>query len=191
MTEHEKKKRAPTEENLADVDYESEEELGDIGAVRAKLKKLKDELEEAKKERQGYLDGWQRCKADAVNSRREALESGERAGNRAKEGLIEDILPVLDSFDMASGSPAWEAVDTEWRRGVEQIQNQLLDTLSRHGIVRFGKVGERFDPLLHEIAQELDDVAGEPGAIVRIARYGYRSGENIIRPAHVFVKAHA
>jgi molecular chaperone GrpE len=191
MTEHDKKKHAPEEGAPADVDFEPEEELGDVASARAKLKKVKDELEKVKKERQEYLDGWQRCKADAVNSRREALASGERAGHRAKEGLIKDILPALDSFDMAAGSPAWENVDTEWRKGMEQVQNQLLDVLSRHGVTRFGKVGERFDHALHEVVQELDDVAGEPGTIVRIARYGYRSGENVIRPAHVFVKAHA
>jgi molecular chaperone GrpE len=190
MTEHDKR-QAPEEEILAEVDFEPEEELGDVASARAKLKKAKDELEKCKKERQEYLDGWQRCKADGVNVRREALASSERAVERAKEGLIEDIIPVLDSFDMAAGSPAWESVDTEWRKGMEQVQNQLLDVLSRHGITRFGKVGERFDHALHEVVQELSDVAGEPGTIVRIARFGYRSNGRVVRPAHVFLKAEA
>ena len=62
------KKHAEDEE----VNFEPEEELGDIGAAQAKIRKLKDELEKVKKERQEYLDGWQRAKADAVNSKRES-----------------------------------------------------------------------------------------------------------------------
>lgn len=187
MTEHDEK-QASEEEILAEVDFEPEEELGDVAAARAKLKKLKDELEKVKAERQEYLDGWQRSKADAVNARREAIRDGECAGIRAKESFIEDLIPALDSFDMAAGSPAWETVDTEWRQGIEQIQNQLLDALSRHGVTRFGKIGEKFDPVLHEIAQELDDVAGEPGTIVRILRYGYSSSTRILRPAQIILK---
>ena len=68
-----------------DVDFEPEAELGDIGAAQAKLKKLKDELAEVKAQRQEYLDGWQRCKADSVNARKEMLARAERLGERAKE----------------------------------------------------------------------------------------------------------
>ena len=54
-----------------DVDFESEEELGGIASAQAKLKKLKDELAKVKAERQEYLDGWQRCKADNVNAKKD------------------------------------------------------------------------------------------------------------------------
>lgn len=173
---------------IDDVDFEPEDELGSVGAVKAKMQKLKDELEKAKSERQEYLDGWQRCKADSVNARRDALETGERQGARAKEALIEDLIPALDGFDMAAGSPAWESVDAGWRSGIDQIRNQLLDVLSRHGIERFGKIGEKFDHAVHEAVEERDDIAGESGTIVRILRYGYKTGSKVLRPAQVIVK---
>ncbi|MDO8576271.1 MAG: nucleotide exchange factor GrpE [bacterium] len=172
-----------------EVNFEPDEELGDAAAAAAKVKKLKDELADVKAQRQEYLDGWQRCKADSVNLRKETLANAERLGEKAKEGFIEDIIPALDGFDMAASSPAWASVDAQWRSGVEQIRGQLLDALSRHGVERFGNVGEKFDHALHEAVQEDTEAAGEPHAILRVLRYGYRSRERILRPAQVIIKS--
>ncbi|HUO50757.1 MAG TPA: nucleotide exchange factor GrpE [Candidatus Paceibacterota bacterium] len=171
-----------------DIDFEPEDELGDVGALKAKLKKLRDELAKVKEERQEYLDGWQRCKADAVNARQEMLRQAQRQGERLLENFIDDLIPALDGFDMAAGSPAWESVAPEWRSGIDQIRNQLLDVLARNGFERFGKRGEKFDHRLHEAVQEMDDAPGESGEIVRILRYGYKKGDQVIRPAQVIVK---
>ncbi len=176
------------DDEVNDVDFEPEDEMGTVGAVKAKMQKLRDELEKTKAERQEYLDGWQRCKADSVNTRKDLLANAEKQGMRAKEGLIEDIIPALDGFDMAAGSPAWESVDAGWRSGIDQIRNQLLDVLQRHGVERFGKVGDQFDHALHEAVEERDDMPGEAGTVARILRYGYKIGSRVIRPAQVIVK---
>ncbi len=171
-----------------ETDFVPDEELGDVASAAAKLKKLKDELAQVKAERQEYLDGWQRCKADSVNARKETLANAERLGARAKESLIEDIIPALDGFDMAASSPAWAQVDAGWRSGIEQIRAQLLDALSRHGVERFGNVGESVDHSMHEAVEESEDVPGESGTVARILRYGYKMGGKILRPAQVIVK---
>jgi len=176
------------ENDSEDVDFEPEDEMGTVGAAKAKMQKLRDELEKVKAERQEYLDGWQRAKADAVNTRKDLLASAERQGARAKESFIEDIIPALDGFDLAAGSPSWESVDSGWRSGIDQIRNQLLDVLQRHGVERYGKVGDKFDHALHEAVQEADDMPGEPGTILRILRYGYKTGTRVLRPAQVIVK---
>lgn len=175
-------------EDKEEIDFEPEDEMGDIGATQAKLKKLRDELKEAKMKRDEYLDGWQRCKADSINARKEAALYADRSHARGKESIVEDIIPVLDSFDMATGSEAWASVGEEWRGGMERVQSQLIDVLTRHGVERFGKIGEQFDHTLHEAIQELDDVTGESGEIVKVVRNGYRSKEYVIRPAQVIVK---
>lgn len=171
-----------------EVDFEADEEMGDIAGAQAKIKKLRDQLKEAQAKRDEYLDGWQRCKAESVNVRKEAFAAADRAASRAKDSIIEDIIPVLDSFDMAATGEAWANVDESWRSGIEQIRNQLLDVLSRNGITRYCKVGDMSDHNLHEIVQEMEDVAGESGEIVRILRYGYKTSEKILRPAQVIVK---
>ena len=180
---------APEEELPIDVNFEPEEELGDVQAAHVKLKKLKDELANIKQERQEFLDGWQRCKADSVNARRDALLSAERVAARSKEALVEEIVPALDGFDMASGSAAWDSLDTQWKSGIDQIRNQLLDVLSRNGVERFGKIGDTFDHAQYEAIEERDDVAGEPGTVARVLRFGYKMNGRVVRPAHVIVKS--
>lgn len=183
--EHEENE-APEEE--LHVDFEPEEDFGDIGAAQAKLKKIKDELAKVKKERQEYLDGWQRCKADAINMKKDAVSSAARSAEMLREALVHDIIPVLDSFDMAAGSEQWNMVEQGWRSGMEQVRNQLVGALEAHGIKRYGKVGDLFDPALHEIVQEESNMPGETHSILRVIRYGYKSGERVLRPAQVVIK---
>lgn len=172
-----------------DIDFESEEELGDAAAAKAKLKKLRDELEKVKKERQEYLNGWQRCKADAVNARREALRAAEKETERARDILIHDIIPALDSFEAASVSEAWATVDESWRKGMENVRDLLFDALAKSGVSRYGRVGELFNPAIHEIVAEEKDGAAKPHTITRVARSGYKIGDRVLRPAQVVVRA--
>lgn len=188
MKEHDED-TAPLEEEVVDMDFEPEDELGSIGAAQAKIKKLRAELKEAQAKRDEYLAGWQREKADAINVKRDAAHDAIRMAARVKEGMIEDILPALDSFDMATAAESWSQIDDGWRNGMENVQNQLIEALRRNGVERYGKIGDALNPHLHEAVQEVDDVAGESGTIVRILRYGYKAGERVIRPAQVIVKA--
>lgn len=176
------------ENSFEEVNFEPDEDLGDVAGAQAKIRKLREELKETQKNRDEYLDGWQRCKADAVNARKDTLAEADKRGARHKEVLIEEIIPVLDSFDMAASSEAWMEVSDGFRTGMENVRNQLLEVLSHHGVERFGKVGDLFDPRMHEAVQEVDDVPGEAHAVVKILRFGYRAGNRVLRPAQVFVK---
>lgn len=178
-----------SEDQTDDVNFEPEEDLGDMGVAKAKLKKLKEELEKVKKEKQEYLDGWQRCKADSINARKDAESRGARTAELLREALVHDIIPALDSFDMAAGSDAWAGVDDGWRNGMERVRDQLIEALKKHGIERYGKVGDMVDHALHEVVQETEDAPGRSGEIVRILRYGYHSGERVLRPAQVITKS--
>lgn len=171
-----------------EIDFEPEDEMGESGAAKAKIAKLREQLKEAQQKRDEYLAGWQREKADAVNTKREAAAAHERHHARGKESIIEDIIPVLDSFDMAAGGEAWANVDESWRSGIDQIRNQLLGVLSRHGVERYGKIGDVYNHNEYEVVQEMDDVAGESGEVVRVLRSGYKMGDRVIRPAQVIVK---
>ncbi len=195
MNEEQDDKAPDGQELESDVSFEplpdgqaGEEDLGDLDAVNAKVKKLKDELAKVKKERQEYLDGWQRCKADAINMKKDAVSSAARSAEMLREALVHDIIPVLDSFDMAANSEQWQNVEPGWRGGMEQVRNQLVGALEAHGIKRYGKVGDMFDPALHEIVQEESEMPGEVHSLVRVIRFGYKSGDRVLRPAQVVLK---
>ena len=174
----------PDEEN-----FEVEDEENGTSAMAEKLKKLRTELEKCKEEKQEYLVGWQRCKADSINARKEAMRIAERAGNRARDALIEDIIPALDSFDMAMAGDAWTKMDEKWRMGMENVRSQLIGALLNQGVNSYAEIGDVFDPILHEAVQEVQE-KGDAGSVAKVLRRGYRFSERIIRPAQVAIVAH-
>ena len=115
-----------TDEENIPQDMEIDEEIVGEEGLKAKLASLKQDLAAVKKERQEYLDGWQRAKADSVNSRKESIQQTDRILQRAEDAYVEELLPVLDSFDMAMKSPTWESVDAEWRTGADGLQLLMI-----------------------------------------------------------------
>lgn len=153
------------------------------------LKKLREKLRICEAEKKEYLDGWQRARADFANARKEEeMRRGETI-KFASEGLVEDILPILDSFSMAFGNTeAWEKVDTNWRKGVEYIYTQLFSALESRGLSEIGKAGETMDPREHIAIETVPtDDAAKDHTVSEVVQKGYRLHSKVIRPARVKV----
>ena len=105
----------------------------------------------------------------------------------ASEGLVEDILPILDSFSMAfSNKESWEKVDANWRKGVEYIYTQLLSVLESRGLVEVGVVGEHIDPRIHVAIETIPtDEVHKEDTVSEVVQKGYRLHSKVIRPARV------
>lgn len=156
--------------------------------VSGKIKKIQKRLRECEQERQEYLNGWQRARADIVNREKELLLERDQAVSRAVTDAFIEVFPILDSFDMAfSNKEAWEKVDKDWRMGVEQIYTQAIQVLKQAGISVI-KVDGVFDPRIHEQVQirEVDNKKDD-GRILSEIQKGYRKGDHILRPAKVVI----
>lgn len=155
----------------------------------AAIKKLRERIKKLEGEKQEYLNLSQRTLADYANFKKE-VESG-RASDRkfATKKFIEELLPVLDAYDMAKGNAvAWDAVDKNWRVGIEYIFGQLRNVLEKEGVVQFGKVGDVFDPALHESMEVVAvESESEHDKITRVLQSGYKMHDTILRPARVHV----
>lgn len=162
------------------------EEIPEDANPAATLKKLREKLHTCEAEKKEYLDGWQRMRADFANARKEEeLRRGELI-KFASEGLVEDLLPVLDSFSMAFGNKeAWEKVDANWRKGVEYIHAQMLSVLESRGLAEVGVVGELVDPRLHVEIEQISGDEAQSGKVVEVIQKGYRLHNKVIRPAKV------
>ena len=180
-----------SDEHDIELEHEDAPENQAHEKLVAKIEKLKAELEKTKAEKQEYLDGWQRMRADVANMKREQGSYMDRAQTAVREEVISDIIPILDSFDMAMRGEKWNSVDEAWRKGVEYIRAQCVNVLEKHGISPFGEVGDEFAPALHESVQEVEDASVPPHHIARVLRRGYRSGDRLIRPAQVTVSCGA
>lgn len=176
-----------------DVVFDDESEMGTAEVI----KRLRAKLKIAVEEKQTYLNGWQKDKAEFLNARKRDEESKQEFLKFAKMGMIEDILPVLDSFDMAMGkngaegnaqAESWNAVSKEWRTGVEGIYAQLSSILSKNDVVSFGAIGDTFDPNIHHsIGMVKSDKADDDHKVAEVMQKGYKMSGKVIRPALVKV----
>src|SRR5581483_10539477 len=99
-------------EKTESEDVVMEEEL----EPQDQLKKLREKLKKCVEEKQEYLDGWQRERAQLANLRKQEEKERKEFIKFANENLLSDLLPVLDSFHMAfANKEAWEKVDKNWR----------------------------------------------------------------------------
>jgi molecular chaperone GrpE len=175
-------------EETDDVSFEDVNDEGEVDA-RTTIKKLREKIKKLEGEKQEYLDLSQRTRADYVNFKKE-VESNQAINRKfATKRFIEELLPVLDSYDMAQGNKeAWEKVDQNWRVGIEYIFNQFRTVLEGEGVTQFGKVGDTFNPELHETMQSVE-VADEKDdeKIVKVLQNGYKMHDSILRPARVHV----
>lgn len=152
------------------------------------VKTLREKLKKAVEEKQEYLTNWQKDKAEFVNARRRDEESKQEFLKFANQGVIEELLPVVDSFDMAmANKEAWESVSKEWRVGMEGVFTQLLAVLQKHGATAFGAVGDVFDPNLHHSIGLTETTEPLDGTISEVMQKGYTVSGKVIRPALVKV----
>lgn len=170
-----------------DVDLDdsviAEEAAGDT------IKKLRKDLKTALDEKQKYLTGWQRDKADFINARKRADEAQKEFIKFTNENLIAELIPVLDSFNMAFGNKeAWEKVDKNWRVGVESIASQLKKVLEDQGVKEINPIGEKFDPMRDEAVEyvPVTDEAQEH-TVVSVIQKGYSLNGKIVKAPRVKV----
>ena len=150
------------------------------------LKRLREKLKVAVEEKQNYLNGWQRAKADFVNFKRDADQRIADMKRFGEESVLGELLPLVDQFDMAVGSTGWGEAPPNFRSGVEGIRKGLHKILETYGLKSFDPTGERFDPMRHEplrtqpVEEESDDQK-----ILKTLQVGYEKEGKVIRPAKV------
>lgn len=177
-------------ETVDDVSFEEVDSEGDsISSPLDLIKKLKEKIKILEKEKAEYLLGWQKDKADFINLRKKDEEVKKGVIDVVKQNFIIELLPVLDSFEIAlKNKEAWEKVDQNWRVGVEYIINQLKTILESNGLQRIYPLGEKFDPNRDDAIENIDtDDKSKDSIVLEVVSTGYKIGDNIIRPAKVKV----
>lgn len=172
-----------------DIEIELEETEYEGVSQKDKLKKLREELKQSKAQAQEYLTGWQTERASFANYKSEEEKKRSERIAGIKLNLISDFFPVLDSFDMAfANQEAWEKVDPAWRTGVEYIHTQFMNTLENYSVSLIDTKGVDFDPMIHEPVEHVEvSDASQNDKIIAIIQKGYKSGNNVLRPAKVKV----
>ncbi|HPF13574.1 MAG: nucleotide exchange factor GrpE [Planctomycetes bacterium] len=143
-------------------------------------------LEQAEAERDEYLEHWQRAKADYQNLRRRILEDIDAAVHRETQGLMQEMLTVLDYLDMALATPCESADSKNLQMGVQMTRTQLWNALERQGVKRVPTEG-LFDPTVHQAMATVETNEVEPGTIMDVVRAGFQKQGFVLRHAQVKV----
>src|SRR5690349_7708639 len=134
-----------------------------------------------------YLDGLRRSQADFINYKRRSAQEQQEARVAAQAAVIERLLPVLDDLGRALDSAPAEFADQSWVEGILLVRRRLFSTLEQMGVRQVGKVGEAFDPNVHDALMTQSGTGSPMGTVVQVTRSGYVLGDRIIRPAQVIV----
>lgn len=155
----------------------------------SKVASLKKEIKALKAEKQEYLAGWQAARAELVNTKRRLEEEHKSSRAFMNAGLLEDMLPVIDSFAMAmNNTEAWEKVDENWRRGIEYIRAQFEKVLEQYGVTHIEAEGASLDTSKHEPVEELStDDQSLDHHVAKVLQGGYMLHDRVLRPAKVAV----
>lgn len=133
-----------------------------------------------------YLDLARRTQADFENYRKRAAKDIASAAGRARAGLIRELLPVVDNLERALAS----APDGDpMADGVRLVLMDMQGVLSRAGVEAIEPAGETFDPNVHEALTTRQQEGVDAGVVLDVVEKGYRSADQVIRPARVIVAA--
>jgi molecular chaperone GrpE len=121
-----------------------------------------------------------RARADYDNLRKQSRKREADGIARAKGRVLEEMLPVLDSFEAA----LQHSGDDE---GLQLLFKQLTQALQQQGLEEVDAAGQPFDPTLHEAVSMVDDPAVRESVVKEVYRKGYRLGDQLLRPVTVVV----
>lgn len=148
---------------------------------------------------EGELDPWEQLEAEAAkwkevslrtaaemdNLRKRTAREREEAVRYANQRLLEELLPVIDNFEMGMQAAAQDKSSMIYI-GMDMVRRQLNDFLTNQGVQDIPTTGS-FDPNLHDAVAQEDCAQGEEGRILRVTRRGFKLRDRLLRPASVVV----
>lgn len=167
-----------SEDRSADAEAASVAPEDEVAALRARLKELELEVEEARK---AYL--YER--AELENFKKRMQRERAEALRYATEPLVRDLLPVVDNLERALQHA--KSGEQSIIEGVELVLKMLMETLARHGVSRLEAVGEVFDPARHEAVAHVESAEHEANRVTEQHQVGYLLHDRLLRPALVSV----
>jgi molecular chaperone GrpE len=144
-------------------------------------------LRKALAEQREQVDLLRRALADMDNRRKRIERQMEQADRYAMQGIVLDILPVIDNFERAL-SAAEETRDFNGLHdGLKLVHDQLLAVLRKHHVTRIDALGKPFDPNHHEAVGQMDSPDHPDKTVIDVHEEGYQLHDRVIRPSRVIV----
>ncbi|HEU5076370.1 MAG TPA: nucleotide exchange factor GrpE [Polyangiaceae bacterium] len=144
---------------------------------------LAEALEEVKRIRDQLL----RTAADFDNFRKRSRREVSEAGERGREEILKELLPVFDNLERAADHAKGATEVSALIDGIDLVIKQFVDTLGKIGVEKLDARGQAFDPSVHEAIQQLETDEVAPGSVAYQVQPGYKMGGRLVRPCMVVV----
>ena len=164
-------------ENPAEDNTDQNDNSNECDDISAKISELESKLNDSE-------DKYLRLFAEYDNFRKRTSKEKIEAFGNATAKCVENILPVIDSFERAIIA---ECSDEAYKNGMNMIFNQFKSVLDKLDVKEVPALGEDFDPNLHNAVTKVDSKDFESGKICQVYQKGYKRGDRLIRPAMVVV----
>ena len=174
-------------ENITEEELEQEEIQEQDNTVKEEPKnesKNNDKIQTLQIEYDELNDRYKRVFAEFENYKKRTQKEKDNLYNSILGDIILSILPAIDNLENAVNA---ECLDENYKQGVELVQKQFKDFLTKNKVEEIPTVGETFDPGLHEAVSSIQDDTKGPQEIVQEYRKGYKIGEKVIRHSMVVV----
>lgn len=176
--ETEAARRAASEEALESSDAQAEE----TPAVEQV-----DEAAELREQLEAEQNKYLRLLADYDNFKRRTQKDRQDAEKFRSQSLLTDLLPVLDNFGRALAVEAKSDEAASILKGLQMVQNNLLEAVKREGLEEIEALGKPFDPNFHQAVMQENDESAEPGSVLMELQKGYTLKGRVLRPSMVKV----
>ncbi len=183
------------EEILAEMQQEieeaespaAEEETPEAKDESPEVPDISPEMEKLQAEKQESEDRLKRLQADFENFRRRTRQEKEDLAAVVIQGMLTDMLPLLDNFQRAMAA---EAKDIEsFKQGVEMIYKQFQEALAKNGLEAIDTTNAKFDPNFHQAVMRVQNPEKEDEMIAAELQKGYMAKGRVLRPSMVQVVA--
>ena len=177
MTENENQTKEIKEEVANEEVNEKKDDIINENEEKSELQKKQIELDELD-------DRYKRVFAEFENYKKRTQKERDGLYNSVLGDIIVNMLPILDNLQMAVNA---ECKDEGYKQGVELVEKQFKEFLSKNNVEEIPAVGEVFDPSVHEAVSRVIDDAKQSGEILQEYRKGYKLGSKVLRHSMVVV----
>ena len=184
----EDQKSESIDDDLVKDDPQSENIESEESLEKSEEEVAVDPLSELEVQLEEMRDQVLRHQAEVQNVKRRAEQDVEKARKYALERFCNELLPVVDSLEMAILSEPPDQEDSESiLKGVKLTLKMFVDTLAKFNLEQLNPEGEPFDPKLHQAVSMVENNEVEPNTVLSVMQRGYILSGRLIRPAMVVV----
>ena len=163
-----------------------EKKISEVDELKAKLAAAEKRFEAADKEKDDWKNKYYGAYADMANTRKQVEKENAEFKKYAVQSVIKEIVPVLDSFDLALKNEPKDENLKKYLEGFNMIHSKLLNSLKQLGVeIIIPQKGEEYNPNKMEAFSTVD--GDEDNRVAEVFLKGYKLHDHLIRPAGVII----